>query len=73
MTRVSGPRKTHWTNRSKASPVVSAGGSRRTRSAERPASTRPAPAYVDTIVSGLVAGHGLTEVAARAYLAARCA
>lgn len=38
-----------------------------------PAPTRPAPAYVDTIVSGLMAGHGLTEAAARAYLAARSA
>lgn len=37
----------------------------------RPAPTQPAAAYVDTIVSGLVTGHGLTEVDARAYVAAR--
>lgn len=37
----------------------------------RPAPTSPAPAYVDTIVSGLMAGHGLTDVAARAYVTER--
>ncbi len=33
-----------------------------------PPATRPAPAYVATIVEGLVDGHGLSEAAARALL-----
>lgn len=36
-----------------------------------PPPTRPSRAYVDTIVSGLVEGHGLTEPEARSYLAER--
>lgn len=41
--------------------------------AERPLprATRPGPDYVDVIVSGLVADHGLAEAAARSYVAER--
>lgn len=35
-----------------------------------PSPTRPAPDYVDTIVSGLIDHHGHSETTARAYLAA---
>lgn len=35
-----------------------------------PAATRPAPDYADTIVTGLVERHGLTDGEARSYLAA---
>lgn len=36
-----------------------------------PSPTEPSAAYVDTIVAGLVEGHGISEADARAYLSAR--
>lgn len=44
-----------------------------TSEAPLPPPTAPSPTYVDTIVSGLVSGHGLSVAAARAYLAERVA